>query len=202
MARSPYELLGILPGATQEEVRAAFIDRVKVLHPDRFDQASQPREWQMANEMLREINEGYDRLNKSSEKKPLPGISQHDQELIVQCFELIRQEKTANIRLLKRRLRLGENRAAFVLEYLEQMGVLGPDDGRGSREIWVDMETYEIDFDPFMKIEEPPEEVIKSSNPSINDQLLTNTLVSIFRIFLVGAGVILVCILYLILARP
>jgi S-DNA-T family DNA segregation ATPase FtsK/SpoIIIE len=73
-------------------------------------------------------------------------VSEEDQELIAQCFEVIRQEKKASTSNLQRRLRLGYNRAAYVIDFLERSGVLGPGDGAKPREILVDLETYELNF--------------------------------------------------------
>ena len=57
--RNYYDLLGVNVSATQEEIRKAYLLRVRVLHPDRFDPHRQPVEWRQANEMLRELNEAY-----------------------------------------------------------------------------------------------------------------------------------------------
>jgi DNA segregation ATPase FtsK/SpoIIIE, S-DNA-T family len=73
-------------------------------------------------------------------------VSEDDKELILQCFEVIRQEKKASTSNLQRRLRLGYNRAAYVVDYLERIGVLGPGDGAKPREILVDLESYELSF--------------------------------------------------------
>jgi hypothetical protein len=55
-----YELLGLAPGASAEELKAAHRDLVKVWHPDRF--AHDPRLQQKAQERLKEINEAYELL--------------------------------------------------------------------------------------------------------------------------------------------
>jgi len=60
--RNPYDVLGVATNASQEEIRSTYIKRTKVLHPDRFDKSVQPVEWQMANDMLRELNEAYNQL--------------------------------------------------------------------------------------------------------------------------------------------
>ena len=73
-------------------------------------------------------------------------ISEEDKELIVECLEVIRQEKRASTSNLQRRLRLGYNRAAYVIDYLERIGVLGPGEGAKPREILVDLESYQITF--------------------------------------------------------
>jgi S-DNA-T family DNA segregation ATPase FtsK/SpoIIIE len=73
-------------------------------------------------------------------------VSEEDKELIIQCLEVIRQEKRASTSNLQRRLRLGYNRAAYVVDYLERIGVLGPGEGAKPREVLVDLETYELEF--------------------------------------------------------
>jgi S-DNA-T family DNA segregation ATPase FtsK/SpoIIIE len=85
--------------------------------------------------------------NKLSGKTPADmEVSEEDKELILECFEVIRQEKRASTSNLQRRLRLGYNRAAYVIDYLEKVGVLAPGEGAKPREILVDLETYEINF--------------------------------------------------------
>jgi hypothetical protein len=67
-AKNPYDLLGVNHTVTQSELRSAFIRRTKVLHPDRFDPVSQQLEWQMANEMLQELNEAYGKVKEELEQ--------------------------------------------------------------------------------------------------------------------------------------
>ncbi|MCE0483704.1 MAG: DNA translocase FtsK [Methylacidiphilales bacterium] len=73
-------------------------------------------------------------------------ISEEDKDLIIQCWDVIRQEKRASTSNLQRRLRLGYNRAAYVIDYLEKIGAIAPGEGAKPREILVDVETYEITF--------------------------------------------------------
>jgi DNA segregation ATPase FtsK/SpoIIIE, S-DNA-T family len=73
-------------------------------------------------------------------------VSEDDKKLIYECFDVIRQEKKASTSNLQRRLRLGYNRAAYVIDYLERVGVLGPADGAKPREILVDLETYMLEL--------------------------------------------------------
>ena len=63
-----YSILGIKPGASKKEIRDAYHARIRVVHPDRFDQKTQPAEWQKANEMMAEINEAYSELKDSAEQ--------------------------------------------------------------------------------------------------------------------------------------
>ena len=59
MARNPYEVLGLKPGATQEEIKAAYRELVKKYHPDRYQ--DNPLN-DLAEEKMREINEAYETL--------------------------------------------------------------------------------------------------------------------------------------------
>ncbi len=54
------ELLGMKPGASAQEIKAAYRDLAKVWHPDRF--AHDPRLQQKAQDKLKEINEAYEAL--------------------------------------------------------------------------------------------------------------------------------------------
>jgi len=55
-----FEILELRPGASPEEIRAAYRDAVAVWHPDRF--ANNPRLKRKAEEKLKEINEAYEIL--------------------------------------------------------------------------------------------------------------------------------------------
>ena len=56
-------------------------------------------------------------------------------ELYEQAKEVILSEKKTSISYLQRRLTIGYNRAANIIEQLEQNGVLGPANAKGQREI-------------------------------------------------------------------
>ena len=63
--KSPYEVLGVKPGASEEEIKKAYKGLVKKYHPDKYQ--NNPLA-DLAEEKLQEINEAYDTLmkNKSS----------------------------------------------------------------------------------------------------------------------------------------
>lgn len=71
-------------------------------------------------------------------------VSSEDYELLVKSLEVVRQEKRASTSLLQRRLRLGYNRAAWVMDHFEGLGIVGPENGAKPREILVDLDTYEL----------------------------------------------------------
>ncbi|MFT5496631.1 MAG: S-DNA-T family DNA segregation ATPase FtsK/SpoIIIE [Kiritimatiellia bacterium] len=69
----------------------------------------------------------------------LPG-NDEDDELIAQAVEIIRQTRRASTSSLQRRLRIGYNRAARLMDLLEERGVVGPPQGSDPREIMIDLD--------------------------------------------------------------
>jgi molecular chaperone DnaJ len=59
MAKNPYEVLGLKPGASEEEIKAAYRELVKKYHPDRYQ--DNPLS-DLAEDKMREINEAYETL--------------------------------------------------------------------------------------------------------------------------------------------
>jgi hypothetical protein len=59
----PLTVLGLQPGATAEQIRSAFLQRVKAYHPDKFAGLGLPREVEdYASSMLQRINAAYQAL--------------------------------------------------------------------------------------------------------------------------------------------
>jgi hypothetical protein len=63
-----YDLLGVKPGVSNRELKAAHRDLAKVWHPDRF--LHDPRLQEKAQEKLKEINEAYELLISGKVPKP------------------------------------------------------------------------------------------------------------------------------------
>lgn len=57
-----YDILGVGHTASSEQIREAYLVRSKMFHPDRFDQTRQPKEWALANNLLKDLNQAYDTL--------------------------------------------------------------------------------------------------------------------------------------------
>lgn len=64
-------------------------------------------------------------------------ISGADEDMIMKCIDVVRQEQKCSTSLLQRRLRLGYTRAARMVDILEQRGIVGPGDGAKPREVYV-----------------------------------------------------------------
>lgn len=59
---NPYEVLGVKPGASQDEIKSAYRKLIKKYHPDQY--GDNPLK-ELAQEKMIEINEAYDALTKN-----------------------------------------------------------------------------------------------------------------------------------------
>jgi len=75
----------------------------------------------------------------TSDKPALPEQGEED-ELVTAAIEVIRQTRRASTSSLQRRLRIGYNRAARLMDQLEEQGVIGPPQGSEPREILIDLD--------------------------------------------------------------
>lgn len=62
-SRSPYEVLEVSPGATTEEVRAAYRRKVQQYHPDKVAELG-PEIREVAERRMKEINAAYEELKR------------------------------------------------------------------------------------------------------------------------------------------
>lgn len=72
-----YELLGVKPGVSNRELKAAHRDLAKVWHPDRF--LHDPRLQEKAQEKLKEINEAYELLSSGRMPRATPPRAAYEQ---------------------------------------------------------------------------------------------------------------------------
>ncbi|MBK1875541.1 FtsK/SpoIIIE family DNA translocase [Pelagicoccus mobilis] len=62
-------------------------------------------------------------------------------ELFTKAIDVLRSTKRASTSMLQRRLRIGYNRAANLMDQLEDRGIVGPENGSSPREILVDLDS-------------------------------------------------------------
>lgn len=64
-----------------------------------------------------------------------------DEDLYQQALDVLKSSRRASTSMLQRRLRIGYNRAARIMEIMEEKGIVGPENGSSPREILVDLDT-------------------------------------------------------------
>jgi DNA segregation ATPase FtsK/SpoIIIE, S-DNA-T family len=65
------------------------------------------------------------------------GEEEGDDPLMDQALRVVKQQGTASASMLQRRLRIGYNRAARLIEQMEEEGVVGPADGSRGRPVYL-----------------------------------------------------------------
>ena len=74
-----------------------------------------------------------------SNKIEMPEMDE-DNELLDKAMEVLRSTKRASTSSLQRRLRIGYNRAANLMDLLEEKGIIGPPTETGPRDILIDLD--------------------------------------------------------------
>ena len=64
-----------------------------------------------------------------------------DEELYKQALDVLKSTKRASTSMIQRRLRIGYNRAARIMDLMEEKGVVGPENGSSPREILIDLDS-------------------------------------------------------------
>ena len=129
------DMLFIPPG-TSNLVRAqgAFVsdDEINAI-VDFLKEKNDPP--QFAEDVQKQIDAGGDDAS-GDDGGPTDG-----DELLPEAIDVLRSTKRASTSMLQRRLRIGYNRAARLMEELEERGIVGPENGSSPREIMVDLDS-------------------------------------------------------------
>ncbi|NPA50633.1 MAG: DNA translocase FtsK [Epsilonproteobacteria bacterium] len=80
-----------------------------------------------------EYDQNY--LKSDSDSSEVGDISQELDPLFEEAKEIVLKERKSSISYLQRRLQIGYNRSANIVEQLEKMGILSPPNSKGQREI-------------------------------------------------------------------
>jgi hypothetical protein len=81
--KNPYYVLGVPSFASKGQIKSAYKKRVQALRPYRFDQATQSQDWNILNDVLRELTEAYADVYSAVQKEkvartPSSGTARHD----------------------------------------------------------------------------------------------------------------------------
>lgn len=116
-------------------LQSPYIDQQEVIHIVDFLKSQAP-EIEYINEIVE--NQGSDDQNKNAD-----GDMSSSGDLIEQAIRIVVLSQKGSSSFLQRRLKIGFNKAASLLEELEEMGVVGPTNGSKPREVLItDAEAY------------------------------------------------------------
>ena len=76
-------------------------------------------------------------LDLPSSDEPADEGESGEDPMMQQALEIVKQQGTASASMLQRRLRIGYNRAARLIEYMEDDGIIGPADGAKGRPVLI-----------------------------------------------------------------
>ena len=95
-----------------------------------------------------EYDQGFMNLSGDSEKsvsqkEDMAQVEEYDDPLYNEIVEFVIETQKASASLLQRRFKLGYNRAARIIDLLEERGIIGPPNGSKPREVLVKLDTEE-----------------------------------------------------------
>jgi DNA segregation ATPase FtsK/SpoIIIE, S-DNA-T family len=111
-----------------EEVHG-IVEFLKKNGPPQYVQAVQQQIDRAASEDDEEDGEGED------------GDLGSDEDLYAKALDVLKSTRRASTSMLQRRLRIGYNRAARIMEIMEEKGIVGPENGSSPREILADLDS-------------------------------------------------------------
>jgi S-DNA-T family DNA segregation ATPase FtsK/SpoIIIE len=112
---------------------ASIVEFLKRNGPPQYDQSVQ----QQIDRAAKEDEEGED----GGEDED--GDMGDDSALFQQALDVLKSTKRASTSMMQRRLRIGYNRAARIMDLMEDRGIVGPENGSSPREILVDLDSYQ-----------------------------------------------------------
>ena len=78
-----------------------------------------------------------------SQKEDMAQVEEYDDPLYNEIVEFVIETQKASASLLQRRFKLGYNRAARIIDLLEERGIIGPPNGSKPREVLVKLDNEE-----------------------------------------------------------
>lgn len=126
------DMLFVPPGsATLNRVQGAFVGEQEVAAIVEF-LAEKNGKPEFAQDVIKAIKDGAEGGEEGEEGE------EGEDPLVAQSWAIIKETRRASVSMLQRRLKLGYNRAARIMDVLHDKGYVGPENGSSPREILVD----------------------------------------------------------------
>ena len=119
------DLLFMPPGTSRlKRIHGPFVTEEEVTRVTEFIKAQAAPAYEAG---ITEMREAEEEIAENGERD----------EKYADAVELVAETRNASISMLQRRLRVGYNRAARIIETMEKEGLIGPSDGIKAREVYV-----------------------------------------------------------------
>ena len=129
-------VVGLIVGVGRHQNRPARPFRIGVLALDLVELLGSQQVFLIEQQIDRAAREEEDGDGEGGD-----GDLGDDGELYQEALEVLKATKRASTSMLQRRLRIGYNRAARIMEIMEEKGIVGPENGSSPREILVDLDS-------------------------------------------------------------
>ena len=126
--------------ADPERIQGAFISDDEIKRIIDYTIEQQKAEYDQAF-----MNLSGDSEKSASQKEDMAQVEEYDDPLYNEIVEFVIESQKASASLLQRRFKLGYNRAARIIDLLEERGIIGPPNGSKPREVLVKLDDSEED---------------------------------------------------------
>ncbi len=126
--------------ADPERIQGAFISDDEIKRIIDYTIEQQKAEYDQAF-----MNLSGDSEKSASQKEDMAQVEEYDDPLYNEIVEFVIDTQKASASLLQRRFKLGYNRAARIIDLLEERGIIGPPNGSKPREVLVKLDDHEED---------------------------------------------------------
>lgn len=124
--------------ADPERIQGAFISDDEIKRIIDYTIEQQKAEYDQSF-----MNLSGDSSKSSSQKEDMAQVEEYDDPLYNEIVEFVIETQKASASLLQRRFKLGYNRAARIIDLLEERGIIGPPNGSKPREVLVKLDEQE-----------------------------------------------------------
>lgn len=124
--------------ADPERIQGAYISDDEIKRIIDYTIEQQKAEYDQAF-----MNLSGDSEKSASQKEDMAQVEEYDDPLYNEIVEFVIETGKASASLLQRRFKLGYNRAARIIDLLEERGIIGPPNGSKPREVLVKLDNQE-----------------------------------------------------------
>ena len=124
--------------ADPERIQGAFISDDEIKRIIDYTVEQQKAEYDQSF-----MNLSGDSEKSASQKEDMAQVEEYDDPLYNEIVEFVIETQKASASLLQRRFKLGYNRAARIIDLLEERGIIGPPNGSKPREVLVKLDDGE-----------------------------------------------------------